>query len=88
MLELSPDNIKISSIVKFHENLSSQSRVVPSGWADMARPTIAFCNFTRMPKKYFPLSEEIKVVTIHAISQELSRFHSVNIVTLCGCEIK
>jgi len=42
------------SYIKFHENLSSGSRVVPGGWterrSDMAMLTVAFRNFVNSPK--------------------------------------
>jgi len=79
--------VKKISNVKFYENPSSQSRVVPAGWTDVTRLTVAFRNFTSAPKE-FPVSEEIKLVTIHAISQEFFRIQSFNIVIVCACDMK
>jgi hypothetical protein len=40
---------KVSNI-KFHQNPSSGSRVVPHGETDMTKLTVAFCNFASAPK--------------------------------------
>jgi len=41
--------------MKFHENPSSGSQIVPCGWKDgqrdMTKPTAAFRNFTNSPPK-------------------------------------
>jgi hypothetical protein len=40
--------------MKFHQNLSSESRVVPCGWTDertdMTKTTVAFLNFSNAPR--------------------------------------
>ena len=38
------------SNIKWHENLSSGSRVVPCGWTEMTKPIVAFRNFVNEPK--------------------------------------
>jgi len=38
--------------IKFHENLSSESRVILRGRTDMTRLTGAFRNFPSAPKKH------------------------------------
>jgi len=42
-----------SSNIKFHENLSSESRVVPCVRTDMAKLTVAFRNMANAPKNVF-----------------------------------
>jgi hypothetical protein len=42
-----------SSNIKFHENLSSGSRVDPYGRTDMTKLIVAFRNFAEAPKKEF-----------------------------------
>jgi hypothetical protein len=53
-LEFSGQILRRSSDIKFHQNFTSGSRVVPrartNGRKDM-RMLIAFCNFTNMPNK-------------------------------------
>ena len=39
-----------SSNIKFHENPSSESRVVPCGPTDMTKLIVAFRNFVNAPK--------------------------------------
>ena len=36
--------------IKFHENLSSGSRVVPYGWTEMTKLLVAFRHFANVPK--------------------------------------
>jgi hypothetical protein len=49
-LEFSPQIFEKSYSIKFHENPSSGSRVVPCGQTDMTQLTVAFCNFANAPK--------------------------------------
>jgi len=49
-LEFSRHFTVTHSNVKFHENPSSESRVVPCGWTDMTKLIVAFCNFANAPK--------------------------------------
>jgi hypothetical protein len=49
-LELSREIFEKYSILKFYENLSSGSRVVPCGRADMTKPMVAFRIFINPPK--------------------------------------
>ena len=41
---------KKHSNIKFHENPSSESRVVPSGQMDITKLIADFCNFAKAPK--------------------------------------
>jgi hypothetical protein len=50
-LEFSRHISEKSSNIKFYENLSSWSRVVPCGQTDMKRLIIAFRNFAKAPRK-------------------------------------
>ena len=50
-LALSGQIFEKSSNIKFHENSSSGSRVVPCGRTDMTKLTVAFRNFLDAPKK-------------------------------------
>ena len=60
-----------------------------SNWMDrLEEANSRFSQFYDHTEKDFPVSEDSKVVTIHAISQELSRLQSVNIVTVCGGDMK
>jgi len=43
----------ISANIKFHENLSSRSRVVPTGRTDMTQLIVAFHNFANWPRKRY-----------------------------------
>jgi hypothetical protein len=60
-LEISGQILEESLNIKFHENASSGSRVVPcvrtggwtGGWTDMAKLIVAFRNFTNAPKWVF-----------------------------------
>jgi len=54
--EFSPDSIEKYSNIKFHENPSSRSRVVPCGQADMTKLIVAFRNFANQPKNSLQLS--------------------------------
>jgi len=45
-----PDFRKKYSTLKFHENPSSGSRVVPRGRTDMTKLTFAFSSFVNAPK--------------------------------------
>ena len=55
-LEFSPQILEKYSNIKFHENPSSGSRVVPLGRAngrtDMTMLTVAYRNFAKEPKSY------------------------------------
>ena len=62
----STDFQKISNI-KFHENPSSGSRLVPYGQTDMAKLTVAFRNLAKAPKKFF--LTEIKISERFTISR-------------------
>ena len=42
-----------SSHIKFNENPSSGSRVIPCGRTDMTKPIVAFRNFANAPKKTY-----------------------------------
>jgi len=59
---LSRDFEKFSN-AKFHENASSESRVVLSGqaegWTDMLKLTVAFRNFTNTRKHLYSLARNI-----------------------------
>jgi hypothetical protein len=50
-LECSPKILEKFSNLKFHENPSSCSRVVPCGRTDMKELIVAFRNFANAPKK-------------------------------------
>jgi hypothetical protein len=52
--------------IKFLENPSSGSRLVPYGQTDMAKVTVAFRNLAKAPKKFF--LNEIKISETFAIS--------------------
>ena len=49
-LEFSRQIFEKYSNIKFHENPSSGSRVIPSGRTDMTKLTVAFCNFANAPE--------------------------------------
>jgi len=49
-LEFSRQILDKFSNIKFYENPSSGSRVVPCGRTDMSKLTVAFRNFVRAPK--------------------------------------
>jgi len=48
------------SNIKFHENPSSGSRVVPCGRMDMTKLIVAFCNFAKTPKMFQTKLQSIK----------------------------
>jgi len=48
-LEFSTHIIKKYPNIKFHENLSSGSRVVPCGWTEMTKLIVAFRHFANVP---------------------------------------
>jgi len=50
-LEFSWHIFKKYSNIKFHENLSGGTRVVPCWWMDMMKVIVAFCNFATAPKR-------------------------------------
>jgi len=50
-LEFSWQIFEKYSSIKFHENPSSGSRVVPCGRTDMTKLIVAFSNFANAPKK-------------------------------------
>jgi hypothetical protein len=50
-------------IFQIHENPSSGNWVVPYGWTDMMKLTVAFCNFVHVSKReynYHDLFSETK----------------------------
>jgi hypothetical protein len=49
-LEFSRQILEKSSNIKFYENPSSGSRVVPGGQTDMTKLTVAFRSFVNAPK--------------------------------------
>ena len=51
-LEYSLQIFDKTSNIKFHEDPSSGSRVVPCGWTDMTELTVALRNFAQAPKKH------------------------------------
>jgi len=46
-LEYFRQNFEGYSNIKFHENPSSWSRVVPCGQTDMVKLVVTFCNFSK-----------------------------------------
>jgi hypothetical protein len=50
-LEFSRQIFEKYSSIKFHENPSIGSQVVPCGRTDMTKLTVAFSNFANAPKK-------------------------------------
>ena len=50
-LEFCRRNFEKSPNIKFHENPSSGSRVVPCGRTDMMKLIVAFRNFANAPEK-------------------------------------
>jgi hypothetical protein len=50
-LESSEQILEKVSNIKFHDNPSSGSRVVPCGQTDMMKLIVAFRNFVKAPKK-------------------------------------
>jgi hypothetical protein len=50
-LEFSQQIFKKASSIKFHENLSSRSLVIPCRWTDMMKLIAPFCHFVNAPKK-------------------------------------
>ena len=52
-LEFSQQIFKKYSTIQFHENPSSGNPVVPRGWADMTKLTVAFCNSVNMAKNSY-----------------------------------
>ena len=55
---------KKNSNIKFHENPSSGSQVVPHGWTDMMKLIVAFRNSVSTSKnKNYIKSEDIKITT-------------------------
>jgi hypothetical protein len=65
-LEYSQQIFEESSNIKFHENLYSQSRVVPCGWADrrtnMTKLIAAFRTFTNAPKRKIKFMKYLSAV--------------------------
>ena len=63
--EFSKQDFKKPSNIKFHENLSSGSRVVPcgrkDGQVDMTKPIFALCNFAKEPETLFITSQKLKL---------------------------
>jgi hypothetical protein len=55
-LEFSGQMFEKHSNIKFHEILSSGSRVIPCGWTDMSKLTVAVRDFTDVPKIQFTFS--------------------------------
>jgi hypothetical protein len=51
ILEFSRQIFEKVSSIKFHENPSSGSRVVPCGQTDMKKPVVAFRNIANAPNK-------------------------------------
>jgi len=55
-LEFSREILEKYSKIKFHENPSSGSRVVPCGWTDwltnMTKLIVAWCNIANAPKNH------------------------------------
>jgi len=49
-LEFSQQILEKYFSVKFHENPSRGSRVVPCGWTDITQLIITFHNFVKVPK--------------------------------------
>jgi hypothetical protein len=78
------------SNIKLHENASSVSRVVRRTDADMTKLTVAFRNFTILPKEECPLNTRL---TFHKISNKQSpswegnRFYYIiwPLITLTHC---
>jgi hypothetical protein len=52
-LELSGQIFQKSSNIKFHENPSSESPVIPCGRTGITKLIVAYRNFTKSPKKSF-----------------------------------
>jgi len=52
-LEFSVQIFEKYSDIKFYEDPSSGSRVVPCGRTDMTKLIVAFCNYTNAPKIYY-----------------------------------
>jgi len=58
--ELSGQSFRKYSYIKFHENPSSESRVVEGGWAEMTKLRVAFRNFANASdKKLLNANEEV-----------------------------
>jgi hypothetical protein len=55
-LQFSQQIFEKSSNIKFHENPSSGSRVVPCERTDMTKLIVAFRNFANAPKNVFSVS--------------------------------
>jgi hypothetical protein len=52
IFQLSRQVFEKVSKIKFHENLSSESRVVPCGQTNVKKLKVAFHNFTNATKNY------------------------------------
>jgi hypothetical protein len=72
-LELTRQAFEKSSDIKFHENLSSESRLVPRGQTDgqadrLTKLVIAFCNFAEAPKMFQDLRNPVFHYRVHKIA--------------------
>jgi hypothetical protein len=61
---------KVSNI-KFHQNPSSESQVVPRGQTDMTKVIVAFRNFVNAPKHDH---KSIMIVKIKTAQSEVTKF--------------
>jgi hypothetical protein len=60
------------SNIKFRQNLSSGSRVVPCKETDMTKLTVAFRNFANATKKNVTVTKTEAVLLFHFIRQKLT----------------
>jgi len=79
-LELSRQIFEDYSNIKFHENPSSGSRVVPRGRTDVTKIILDFHNFENAPKSHLMLYREIIAVC--------SEIHTKHVNTVCGLNVE
>ena len=77
-LEFSQQIFEKYSNIKFHENPSSGSRVVPCGQTDMTKLIVAFRNFANAPKIHFfcmysSLSTSVSAIHCTCLSNEFDQ---------------
>jgi hypothetical protein len=79
------------SHIKFHENPSSGSRVVPCGrtdeQTDITKLTVAFRNFGKVPQNIYATCVDVLVICVLVFTVFLYCFFYVYLFFLCVCLI-